>query len=188
VWNISALKSIVCQKLLCLLLLCSVLSLVLPLRVYSLDTEAPESGNVLENRLGQLIGISTRLADLNETLRNELDGSRKNSEELRLMLAMSRTELETLKAELDLLRMSSAELTNKAEISQTELTALQTSLTKAETSLTSLEKSFTNYRQTAELRMGRLERSRGRYRTAFFTAAAVALGGIAFGAVGLAGR
>ncbi|GHV64171.1 hypothetical protein AGMMS49587_16020 [Spirochaetia bacterium] len=56
---------------------------------------------------------------------------------------------------------------------------------KAESSLTNLEHSFAAYRQTAELRIGALETSRRRYRTAFFTATAFALGGIVAGAVGL---
>jgi predicted nucleic acid-binding Zn-ribbon protein len=160
------------------------LSWALPWPVYSLESEADGNGTGSGNELERLIGISTRLGELNTTLRNELDGSRRNSEELRLMLTKSKTELDALRAELEQLRRASTALSNTAGISQTELTALQTALMKAESSLKSLEQSFAAYRQTAELRIASLERSRNGYRIAFFTAAAFAIGGIIAGVVG----
>jgi hypothetical protein len=51
-----------------------------------------------------------------------------------------------------------------------------------------LEQSFAAYRLTAEQTIARLEKSRRAYRIAFFSAAALALGGITFGAITLAGR
>jgi chromosome segregation ATPase len=149
-----------------------------------LDSDPSGSGNISGSELEKLIGISTRLGELNRTLRSELDDSRKNSEDLRLTLEKSRSELDALRVELEQLRTASTMLLNKAEGSQTELTGLQEALTKAESSLTSLEFSFAAYRQTAELRIASLEKSRSFYRIAFFTAAGLALGGVAFGVAG----
>jgi predicted nucleic acid-binding Zn-ribbon protein len=149
-----------------------------------LDGEAGGNGSSSGNELEKLIGISERLGELNRTLRNELDDSRKNSEELRLMLTKSKNELDVLRAELEQLRMTSTGLLSRVDGSQTELTGLQEALMKAESSLTSLERSFAAYRQTAELRIAGLERSRNGYRIAFFTAAGLALGGIVMGVVG----
>jgi chromosome segregation ATPase len=168
-----------------LFLLCAVLFWGLSPPLYSLDGETDGNGTSSGNELERLIWISERLGELNTTLRNELDGSRKSSEELRFMLTKSKTELDILRVELELLRVTSTALLNRAEISQTELKMLQEALTKAGSSLTSLEQSFAAYRQTAELRIVSLERSRNGYRIAFFTAAGLAIGGIIMGAVGL---
>jgi predicted nucleic acid-binding Zn-ribbon protein len=149
-----------------------------------LDGGADGSGIGSGSELERLIGISERLGELNRMLRSELDDSRKSSEELRLMLARSRGELDALKAELEQLRTASTGLLSRADGSQTELTGLREALTKADSSLTSLERSFAAYRQTAELRIASLERSRNGYRIAFFAAAGLALGGIIAGAVG----
>ncbi|GHV41407.1 hypothetical protein AGMMS49546_17210 [Spirochaetia bacterium] len=150
-----------------------------------MDGEAGGNGSGSGNELERLIGISERLGELNRTLRSELDDSRKSSEELRLMLAKSKAELDALRAELEQLRTTSTGLLNRADGSLTELTALQEALTKANSSLTNLEQSFAAYRQTAELRIAGLERSRSIYRIAFFTAAGLALGGVIMGVVGL---
>jgi predicted nucleic acid-binding Zn-ribbon protein len=152
--------------------------------LYAQEGATPGNGNGSGNEVQRLIEISTRLAELNTTLRNELDGSRRNSEDLQLTLGKSKNELDTLRTELEQLRTASTMLLSKAEGSQTELTALREALTKAESSLTSLEQSFAAYRQTAELKIAGLEKSRRFYRTAFFTAAAFALGGITMGIIG----
>ncbi|GHV91899.1 hypothetical protein AGMMS50268_24020 [Spirochaetia bacterium] len=110
-WNVSGLKTTppagAPARLMGLFLLCSVLSWVLPLPVYSLDGEADGNGSSSGNELERLIGISERL------------------------------------------------------------------------------ESFAAYRQTAELRIAGLERSRGIYRIAFFTAAGLALGGVIVGVAGM---
>jgi predicted nucleic acid-binding Zn-ribbon protein len=158
---------------------------VLPLPVYSLDGEADANGSGFGNELERLITISTQLGELNSTLRNELDSSRKNSQELQLMLGKSKNELDALRAELELLRTASTGLLSTQDISQMDLKSLQAALMTAESSLTSLEQSFDAYRRTAELRIEKLEKGQSRYRTAFFIAAGVALGGITLGIVGL---
>jgi chromosome segregation ATPase len=134
----------------------------LPPPLWPSPSEPPESKTDSGNELSRLIGISTRLAELNETLRNELAGSRKNSTELSAMLAASKIELGELRSELERLRQTSTELLNSAEISNRESAGLKAALTKAETSLVSLEQSFGAYRTAAETRITRLER-RGRF-------------------------
>jgi chromosome segregation ATPase len=127
--------------------------------------------------LSRLTEISTRLAQLNETLRNELEDSRKSSQELRATLEKSKNELDGLRIELEALRRSSAELLNRAELSSQESEGLREALTKAESSLTSLELSFAAYRMSAEGRIEYLERNSRLYKYAFFAAAFLALGG-----------
>ncbi|GHV90309.1 hypothetical protein AGMMS50268_08120 [Spirochaetia bacterium] len=102
-WNVSGSKTTAGApaRLTGLFLLCSVLSWVLPLPVYSLDGEADGNGSSSGNELERLIGISEKLGELNRTLRSELDDSRKSSEELRLMLGKSKSELDALRAELE---------------------------------------------------------------------------------------
>jgi chromosome segregation ATPase len=149
-----------------------------------LDSEPGGNGLNSENTLERLIGISARLAELNERLRNELEDSRKNSQELRNMLEKSREEAGVLRAELEYLRTASTGLLNRADGSLTELAALREALLKAESSLTSLEQSFAAYRQAAELKIADLERSHKFYKIGFFAALIFALGGAAAAAVG----
>jgi chromosome segregation ATPase len=163
-------------------LLCSVLSWALPLPVYSLESGDEESGTNSGNELSRLVEISTRLGMLNETLRKELDGSRKSSAELALTLEKSKKELDDLKPELEALRRTSTELLNRAQSSETELAGLREALKKADSSLMSLELSFASYREKAEQIIARLEKERGFYRICFFIAAGLAAGGFAFGA------
>jgi hypothetical protein len=66
-----------------------------------------------------------------------------------------------------------------------DLEGLQEALMRAGSSLKNLEQSFAAYRQTAELQIDSLERSRNFYRAAFFTAAGLAVGGILVGVYGL---
>jgi hypothetical protein len=159
-----------------------VLFLALPPRLFSSPSGPSESKTDSGNELSRLIGISTRLAELNETLRTELAGSRKNSTELSAMLAASKTEAEELRTELERLRLTSTELLSSAEISNQESDGLKAALTKAGTSLASLELSFGAYRTAAEARITRLER-RGRFTAyGFIISAVLALGGwAAFG-------
>jgi septal ring factor EnvC (AmiA/AmiB activator) len=159
------------------LLLWAALCWGLPLPLYSLESGPTGSGSVSENELSRLIEISNQLADLNERLRNELEDSRKNSKSLQDTLGKSKEELDSLRAELEHLRAASTALLNTQEESQTDLALLQTALTKAESSLTSLEQSFAAYRQTAELRIARLEKARGGWRIAFWAACGAALAG-----------
>jgi chromosome segregation ATPase len=130
--------------------------------VFSLpsDSEPPDRNS--QNALSRLTEISTRLADLNERLRNELDDSRKSSLELRNTLEQSRIELDGLRAELEILRRTSTELSGRAEILNQESEELRTALTKAENSLMNLEQSFASYRMAAEARIAHLERN-GRF-------------------------
>jgi predicted RNase H-like nuclease (RuvC/YqgF family) len=159
-----------------------VLFLVLPPPLFSSPSGPPDSKTDSGNELSRLIGISTRLAELNETLRNELAGSRKNSTELSGLLAASKTEAEELRTELERLRQTSTELLSSAEISNRESDELKAALMKAETSLASLELSFGAYRTAAEARITRLER-RGRFTAlGFIVSAVLALSGwAAFG-------
>jgi chromosome segregation ATPase len=153
-----------------------------PPPLWSSPSEPPESKTDCGNELSRLIEISTRLAELNGTLRNELAGSRKTSTELSGLLAASKIELGELRAELERLRRTSTELLNRAEISNRESCGLRAALTKAETSLVSLEQSFGAYRTAAEKRTARLE-GLGRFTTyGFVISAVLALAGwAAFG-------
>jgi chromosome segregation ATPase len=139
------------------------------------DSEPPDENS--QDALSRLSRISTRLAELNERLRTELEDSRKSSLELQDMLGRSKIELDGLKTELEALRRTSQELLTRAETSNQELEELRTALTRAESSLTSLEQSFASYRMTAEARIAYLE-SRGRlFKYGFFAASLLALGG-----------
>jgi predicted nuclease with TOPRIM domain len=151
-----------------------------------LESEAEGNGTNLSDRLEQLSRISKMLAELNARLRSELDGSRKNSEELRHTLERSKSELDEVRAELERLRGSSTALWNVAEDLPKDLEGLREALMRAESSLRNLEQSFAAYRQTAELKIGSLEKSRNFYRAAFFTAAGfAAAGGIIAGVYSL---
>jgi septal ring factor EnvC (AmiA/AmiB activator) len=183
VWRIKYFP--VLSKPLSCLLLWQVLFWALPLPLFSLESEVQESGNGSESELSRLLEISNQLAALNERLKNELEDSRKNSQSLRDTLGKSKEELDVLRAELQRLRAASTALLNTQEESLTDLTLLQTALMKAEFSLTNLEQSFAAYRQTAELRIAGLEKSRKVWRIAFFSICGAALvSGITAAAVG----
>ncbi|QQO09201.1 hypothetical protein [Breznakiella homolactica] len=170
---------LVFPRSLCLFL---VLSAVFSLPVFSLPQEPAGNGTNSGNELSRLIGISTRLSELNETLRNELEDSRKSSAELLNTLGKSKEELDGLRNELESLRVTSTELLNRAETSSRESAELREALRKAEISLASLEQSFGAYRIAAEARIESLDRSRRFLKTACIAAAAFALGGwVAFG-------
>ena len=157
-------------------------------RGYALPSDPAGSGDnstgSSQNELSRLIGISTRLAELNERLRTELADSRRNSAELSNTLGASKTELDTLKAELEALRQTSTALLNRAELSNQELNGLREALRRAESSLTSLEQSFGAYRMTAESRIARLERSGRLFKYGFIAAAVLAVGGWTAFAIG----
>jgi chromosome segregation ATPase len=140
------------------------------------------------NELSRLIEISTKLAELNERLRNELADSRKSSTELSNMLMTSKNELDALRTELEFLRQTSAELLSRAELSSQESSGLREALKKAESSLTSLEQSFGAYRTAAESRIARLEKSGRFFKYAFIAGAVLAAGGWAAFAVARARR
>jgi uncharacterized coiled-coil DUF342 family protein len=146
----------------------AVLAQALPHRAY---------GSPSEGELTRLLEISARLSELNEALKNELEGSRKSSDELLNMLEASKRELDELKKELTPLRQDSMELLNKATISIEELNELRMALRKAESSLMSLDVSYGAYRAAAETRIKRLERGRRWYTYAVITAALCAAGG-----------
>jgi septal ring factor EnvC (AmiA/AmiB activator) len=122
----------------------------LPLYASPPDPSAPE--------LTRLLEISTRLSELNEQLRNELDSSRRNSTELSTMLEKSRNELERLKAELEPLRNNSTALQTTASRSEQELNGLRTALKKAETSLMNLEISYSAYKKTTESQLSQIKK------------------------------
>lgn len=141
------------------------------------DTAADDTATISETELSRLVEISTRLARLNETLRNELEGSKRNSGELARTLESSKAELEELKKELENLRTTSNELVHSAENSATESGELRKALSKAESSLASLEASFKSYRIAAETKIARLERKVTLARIAIIILGAIAVGG-----------
>jgi uncharacterized coiled-coil DUF342 family protein len=134
-------------------------------------------GSPSEGDLTRLLEISAKLSALNEALKNELEGSRKSSDELLSMLEASKRELDELRKELTPLRQDSMELLNRATISEQELNGLRTALRKAESSLMSLDVSYGAYRMAAETRITRLERGRRWYLYAVIAAALTAAGG-----------
>jgi predicted nucleic acid-binding Zn-ribbon protein len=144
----------------------------LPLSALPSDPAEPTA-----SELNRLLEISTRLTGLNETLRNELADSRRNSAELQSMLMTSRAELEQLKRELGPLRTHSTELLQAAENSEQELNGLRTALRQAETSLTSLEQSWSAYRTETELKLTRYERRTRIYKYGVIAGIVLALGG-----------
>ena len=180
------------KRCVCFLLLPLVLFSGLPWGLCA--QEFGEAGNPQSSgsALNRLIEISTRLSELNEKLRNELQDSRQSSRELQNMLEVSkreldglRRELEILKQELEVLQSTSTELLIAAESSQTELTGLQAALRKAESSLTSLELSFAAYRQASERRISSLQRQNRLWRWGCAAAGIFAAG---FGAAALINR
>ena len=141
------------------------------------DTAADATATISVTELSRLVEISTRLAQLNETLKSELGASKRSSGELLRTLESSKAELDALRSELENLRKTSIELARSAESSATVSAELRTALSKAESSLTSLEASFASYRTAAETRIARLERAARRGRIAGFALGALALGG-----------
>jgi septal ring factor EnvC (AmiA/AmiB activator) len=150
------------------------------LPLYALPSEPPAP------ELTRLLEISTRLSELNEQLRNELDGSRRNSTELSAMLEKSRNELERLKAELEPLRNNSTALQTTALRSERELNGLRIALRKAETSLMNLEISYSAYRKTTESQLTQIKKNNRvfRYITIGVSITAIA-GWTAFGIASL---
>lgn len=144
---------------------------------YSLPEEPATSGTPSESELSRLIEISIKLGKLNETLKSELEGSRKNSTELENTLSASKIELDRLKAELESLRSTSTELEQSVTRSRMESDGLKSALRKAEASWQNLELSFNAYKTEAERQLSGLEASRNRWRGGFLVAAALALGG-----------
>jgi chromosome segregation ATPase len=138
-------------KFLSCLLCLAVLPLASPLAVSALSLEVPDP------ELTRLLEISTKLVELNEQLRNELDNSKRNSTELSRMLETSKNELELLKAELEPLRLNSTALRTTALNSEPELNALRSALNKAGTSLTNLETSYSSYRTETESQLTRVK-------------------------------
>ena len=114
---------------------------------------------IYADELSRLAAISTRLAQLNETLRAELSISKASSSALAASLESSRVELAALRRELEESRTLSTELASRARSSATESTALLEALRKAEDSLTSSERSFEEYRRAAEVRVLKAEAS-----------------------------
>jgi chromosome segregation ATPase len=148
---------------------------LLPLSALPSDPDLPQLNS--PNELARLREISARLSEINETLRQELSGSKQNSAALSNMLETSRIELEALKEELSPLREHSAGLLSAAAQSERELSGLRTALRKAESSLTSLEYSWESYRTEAEQRIARLEQGRRWYIGLIIGALAAAAGG-----------
>jgi septal ring factor EnvC (AmiA/AmiB activator) len=139
--------------------------------------EPDASAKVSASELSRLVEISTRLAKLNETLRNELEGSKRNSVELERTLESSKVELDALRSELESLRTTSIELERSAERSATASVELRTALSKAESSLTNLEASFESYRTAAEAKIAHLERKARVNKIAAVVFGSLALGG-----------
>jgi chromosome segregation ATPase len=156
----------------------ALLPLVLPLPLSALSLELPDP------ELTRLLEISTKLSELNEQLRNELDSSRKNSTELSRMLETSKNELDLLKAELEPLRLNSQALRNTALNSEPELNALKAALKKAGTSLTSLESSYSTYRTAAESQLTKIKNNNRLLRYTAVTLGITTLSGwLAFGLI-----
>jgi len=149
-----------------------------PLRsAFCLPDGAAANGTISAFELSRLIEISTRLGVLNESLKNELESSRQNSQTLSDTLRASKTEVERLKAELETLRTTSIKLASTAENSKRTSQELEKALKLAESSLQNWEVSFKAYRLEAETALSRLERSRGRWRIIAGIAAVCALSG-----------
>ncbi len=127
--------------------------------------------------LSRLVEISTLLGRLNETLKSELDVSKRSSGELLRTLESSKAELDALRNELESLRTTSTELARSAESSESVSAELRTALSKAESSLTNLEASFASYRNAAETRIARLERAARRGKVASLVLGTLAVGG-----------
>jgi chromosome segregation ATPase len=136
----------------------------------------PETGSA-QSELARLLEISTRLSAINETLRNELENSRRSSTALSGTLETSRRELEQLRAELDGLRTTSTQLLAAARNSESELNGLREALKKAESSLMSLELSWEAYKTAAETRIARLERRAVFYRWSLAAVIVIAASG-----------
>jgi chromosome segregation ATPase len=154
--------------------------------VSSLPQEPDLNGNsstgILQSELSRLIEISTRLGELNEMLRSELENSRKNSAELSVMLETSKAEATSLRYRLEALHQESTELLSRAELSSMESEELRAALKKAESSLMSLELSFNAYRLSAEAKMAALEKQNRRFKYTIAGAVVLALSGwLAFG-------
>ncbi len=109
------------------------------------SVSAPATPRISASELERLSAISTRLAELNERLRTELETSRRNSSGLEASLADSTRELERFRQIL-------SELELRATNSERESIALSEALRKADASLRSLEASFADYRKAAEAR------------------------------------
>jgi septal ring factor EnvC (AmiA/AmiB activator) len=164
------------SRLIASLLFCAVLSQASLPPLAGLPSDPPDAGTEA-GALSRLLEISTRLGELNEALRNELENSRRNSAELSATLETSRRELDQLKAELEPLRMNSTQLLETARNSTRELNGLREALRKAESSLMSLELSWEAYRISAESRIAALERRTRIYRWALIAAGLTAAGG-----------
>jgi chromosome segregation ATPase len=145
-----------------------------PLAGLPSDPPPPETEQSAPSRLQEIL---TRLTELNETLRSELESSRRNSTELSATLETSRRELDQLKADLEALRTNSTQLLETAQNSEQELNGLREALRKAESSLMSLELSWEAYRLSTESRIADLERRARTYRWALAAAALIAVGG-----------
>jgi len=161
------------------LCLCAASSWAPSARAFSQASAPPEPPKISGSELSRLIEISARLVTLNETLRNELSDSKRNSEELARTLGTSKNELDGLRSELEALRTTSTALALSAENSSRESDGLRAALTRADSSLLSLEASFEAYRKEAEGRTARLERS-----ASFFRYLAAALGALSVGGWG----
>jgi septal ring factor EnvC (AmiA/AmiB activator) len=161
-------------KVLSSLVFCAVLSQASLPPLAGLPSDLPGSEPA---ELSRLIEISTRLSEINETLRNELEDSRKTSTELYTTLETSKRELERSKAELERLRMNSTRLLETAQNSEQVLSGLREALRKAENSLMNLELSWEGYRITAENRIAALERRARVYPWALAAAALLAAAG-----------
>jgi chromosome segregation ATPase len=159
------------------LLLCAALSQAALPPLFSLPSDQDPPAANSSSELTRLREISTRLSEINETLRNELADSKQSSVELSNMLETSRNEFEQLKTELTPLRDRSTELLNAALRSEQELNGLRTALRKAESSLMSLEQSWESYRSGAEQRIRRLERNKRWYIGLIIGSLAAAAGG-----------
>jgi chromosome segregation ATPase len=140
--------------------------LALSVPLWCQEAATPPNSVNSGNELTRLVEISARLALLNETLRTELAGSRKSSEDLALSLGTSKSELASLRFELEELRtelgssrLVSSGLATSAESLEKESLALREALRRADSSLLSLEASFADYRTTAEVRTRTLEKS-----------------------------
>lgn len=136
--------------------------------LWALDSDTDASSTISASELSRLVEISTRLARLNETLRTELEDSRKSSAELARTLESSRVELEDLRRIL-------RELERTAQSSARELDGLRTALKRAEDSLQSLESSFAAYRAEATREIRDLKAAKGFFGwlTGIFAALAV---------------
>jgi septal ring factor EnvC (AmiA/AmiB activator) len=112
---------------------------------------------IYASELTGLIGISTRLAEQNQTLSREVSNLMTNFGALSNRLTISGTEVSNLGIELATWRSNSEGLSRQLTLSEEQSAALTDSLVTAESNFNALQKSFGEYTNAVCKRMADLE-------------------------------